>query len=139
VKAFQTVQPETREIYIIDQFINGLFKLEVRSHVQYRHPTTIDSAISFAIEFEAFESSQGILRKPRFEQEQSTSCNNISSKSKENVTLEDIASLLKALNENLSKGNRSRSNSRDRSNIECFKCHAKGHIASNCPTASKEN
>jgi hypothetical protein len=49
----------------------------VRSHVQYRHPSTIDAAIALAIEFEAFENSQGILRKPRFETEQPSSCNTI--------------------------------------------------------------
>jgi hypothetical protein len=140
VKAYPSVQSEAREIYVIDQFINGLIKPEVRSHVQFRHPNTIHSAIALAVEFEAFEGSQGILRKPRFEPEQSQGCNSVSKKSKEPITLDDIASLLKNLTETLSKGNRSRSNSRDRnSSIECYKCHEKGHIASHCSKLLSEN
>ena len=139
-KAYPTIQTDAREIYIIDQFINGLLKPEIRSHVQYRHPLTIDAAIALAVEFEAFEGTHSILRKPRFTSDMPQDCNSITNKGKESSSLEEIASLLKILNETLSRRSRSRSNSRDRNpNIECYKCHEKGHIASKCPTNISEN
>ena len=54
VRAYPTVSPDAREIYIIDQFIHGLIKPDVCSHVQFSHPNSINSAIALAIEFEAF-------------------------------------------------------------------------------------
>ena len=137
-KAYPNVQSNAREMYVIDQFVHGLTRPELRSHVQYRHPSTIDAAIALATEFEAFEGSQGIMRKPRFDYENET-CNQIKQNQQE-VTLNDIADLLKNLTHTLKV--RSRSNSRERTNMsdrECFKCHEKGHIAPNCPNRDKEN
>ncbi|KAH3826385.1 hypothetical protein DPMN_128289 [Dreissena polymorpha] len=78
------------------------------------------------------------MRKPRFDYE-NESCNQMKQNQQE-VTLKDIADLLKNLTQTLKV--RSRSNSRERTNMserECFKCHEKGHIAPNCPSRDKEN
>jgi hypothetical protein len=155
LQAFPGVGQEAREIYVIDQFINGLSRPEIRSHVQFRHPQTINAAIALAVEFEAFEGAQGILKKPRFEED--SQINLISDKvpkqpsshtsRTDSITLSDIAKLI----ENLSlavKRNNSRSNSRGRqesrerskhTNFECFSCHGKGHIATNCPNLKSGN
>ena len=148
LQAFPHINSEAREIYLIDQFIHGLARQELRSHVQYRHPRTIDTAIALAVEFEAFEGTQGILKKPHFENEEQIN----SVKSSENVkiqnhasrseslTLHDIAKMLKELMITVKRSNssRSRSNSADRrlkyDKHECYKCHKKGHIATNCPS-----
>ena len=153
-QAFPGVSQEAREIYVIDQYINGLSRPEVRSHVQYRHPQSIDSAIALAVEFEAFEGSQGILRKPRFEEEGQVntisdiapSVNSHNSRS-DSVTLSDIAKLIEGLAKTI-KRNSSQSRSRDRSDSkeryrnytpECYNCHEKGHIAVSCPKSKSEN
>ena len=146
IQAFQCIPPEAREIYIIDQYINGLTRPEIRSHVQYRHPKTIDSAIALAVEFEAFESSQGILRKPRFEDKLEVNSIN------ENATMQELYKMIENLTKTINRGNRSRSNSRDRSSsrdrsntkkgygdIECYNCHELGHIAPKCPKKKSEN
>jgi hypothetical protein len=154
-QAFPGVSLEAREIYVIDQFINGLFRPEVRSHVQYRHPTTIDSAIALAVEFETFEGSQGILRKPRFEEDsqinavsEPTSQSSQTHKSRaDSVSLNDLAKLIERLTHSISRSNsrsksRERTDSKDRAklhNFECYNCHEKGHIAINCPKSSSGN
>ena len=154
LQAFPSINPEAREIYLIDQFIYGLARPELHSHVQFRHPTSIDAAIALAIEYEAFEGSHGILRKPHFEPEgqinsvktsESTQSQERSSRA-DSITLHDIAKLLQDLMLTIksrnSNSSRSRSNSADRrsklQNAECYHCHKKGHIASNCP-AKQEN
>lgn len=151
IQAFPNINAEAREIYLIDQFIHGLSRPDLRSHIQYRHPNTIDAAIALAVEFEAFEGSQGILRKPHFETESQINTLKSSEHDKsqghssreDTTTLHDIAKLLQDLMITIKRSNscnssRSRSNSADRrlklDSIECYRCHKKGHIASNCDT-----
>ncbi|CAC5394892.1 unnamed protein product [Mytilus coruscus] len=43
----------------------GLGSAELKRHVQFAHPTTLDRAISLAVEFEAFEGAQIYPRKPK--------------------------------------------------------------------------
>jgi hypothetical protein len=54
-----------RESLIVEQYITGLGNQEVKKHVQFAHPNTLDRAISLAVEFEAFEGNCNILRKPK--------------------------------------------------------------------------
>ena len=49
---------------MIDQINCGLNASEIRKHVQFRHPKSVDEAITLAIEYEAFEGPRTILRKP---------------------------------------------------------------------------
>ena len=144
IQAYPEISNEAREMYVIDQFINGLSKPEVRSHVQYRHPSTINSAIALAVEFEAFEETHGILRKPRFEDDivaiQSKNPENDKQSSLDKNIL-DLTKLVKSLSDRMS--NRSRSNSRERSSRrerspgrnenKCWNCSLPGHFADRCP------
>ena len=41
----------------MDQFITGLDRPELKRHVQFGHPRTLNEAISLAMEFESFEGS----------------------------------------------------------------------------------
>jgi hypothetical protein len=58
--AFPEVLSNARKIYVINHFINGLSCPEIRSHIQFRHPSTINAAIALAVKFKAFKGSQGI-------------------------------------------------------------------------------
>ena len=62
--AFPGIPYDAKEIYIIDQFIYGLGNQELKKHVKFKHPKTLDHAISLAVEFESFEGSQNTLSKP---------------------------------------------------------------------------
>ncbi|CAC5411257.1 unnamed protein product [Mytilus coruscus] len=67
--AFPAIPLNIRESLIIEQYISGLANPELKRHVQFSHPTTLDRAISLALEFEAFEGSQTspMIKKPQDE------------------------------------------------------------------------
>ena len=54
-KAFPEILKSARELYTIEQFINSLDDHELRKHVKFNRPLSLDEAISYAVEFEAFE------------------------------------------------------------------------------------
>lgn len=58
------IHVEMRESFIVDQYINGLTNQEMKIHVQFAHPNILHRVISLAVEFEAFEVSYNVLRKP---------------------------------------------------------------------------
>ena len=62
--AFPDTPYDAKEIYIIDQFIHGLGSQELKKHVKFKHPKTLDQAVSLAVEFESFAGSQSTLNKP---------------------------------------------------------------------------
>ncbi|CAC5408205.1 unnamed protein product [Mytilus coruscus] len=64
-RAFPTISVMMRESLIVEQYISGLGSAELKRHVQFAHPTTLDRAISLAVEFEAFEGAQIYPRKPK--------------------------------------------------------------------------
>ena len=65
-RAFPNIPMAMRETLIIEQYVSGLGNPELKRHVQFAHPSTLDRAISLAVEFEAFEGSQNApFRKPR--------------------------------------------------------------------------
>jgi hypothetical protein len=59
MRAFPRIAWEAREDIVVDQYINGLGTLE------FVHPSNLDSAISAAVEFEAFDGTQQTARKPQ--------------------------------------------------------------------------
>lgn len=65
-RAFPTIPVSLREGIIVEQYINGLGSQEIKRHVQFAHPTSLDRAISLALEVEAFEGVQNNTpRKPK--------------------------------------------------------------------------
>ncbi|CAC5403497.1 unnamed protein product [Mytilus coruscus] len=77
--AFPTIPLNIRESLIIEQYISGLANPGLKRHVQFSHPTTLDRAISLALEFEAFEGSQisPVIKKPQDEDLISPICTSI--------------------------------------------------------------
>ena len=53
--AYPRMPPEAREDLAIDQFISGLPSKDLKKHVQFGHPQSLDSAIALATEFDSFE------------------------------------------------------------------------------------
>jgi hypothetical protein len=65
LKAFPNMSTDAQEQWVLDQFTLGLINVELRRHVQFGHPHDLNEAISYAIEFEAFESgNKDKLKKP---------------------------------------------------------------------------
>ena len=66
-RAFPSIPFDARESLIIEQYISGLGDADLKRHVQFSHPSSLDNAISLALEFEASEGSQIVPRKPKSE------------------------------------------------------------------------
>lgn len=74
IKAYPNCSFASVETHVIDQFIYGLGDIDLRKHVQFNHPSTIDKAIALAVEYESFVGKCDERRKPgmnqvRFEDE----------------------------------------------------------------------
>lgn len=55
--AYPNLPVNALETVVVDQHILGLGEHEVKRHVQFGHPKSLESAIALAVEFEAFEGS----------------------------------------------------------------------------------
>jgi hypothetical protein len=62
-RTFPNIPLSSRESLVIDQYISGLGDLELKKYVQFAHLSTLDKAISLAVEFEGTHSKT--LVKPR--------------------------------------------------------------------------
>ncbi|CAG2204998.1 unnamed protein product [Mytilus edulis] len=144
------------EQLVINQFILGLAHVEMEKHVQFAHPTTLETAIAQAVEFEAFTNAQEMPRKPKAEEfsykiaainkenkqnkeeklEKQVEVQN-NSEIKEIITsfnkcFEKISEKLDDIKKPTRETNQ-KSFYRDRREpIECWKCGKKGHIERYC-------
>ena len=64
LKAYPRVNFSGVETHVIDQFIQGLGNAELKKHVQFHHPQTLDQAISLAVEYGSFVGPSDTIRKP---------------------------------------------------------------------------
>ena len=142
-----------QEQWVLDQFVNGLGNSEIRKHVQFAHPRKLHEAISLATEYECFEmSSSRRNTKPV----KGSICN-VKDKQEDKV-LKDILSNLKKMNDRVDKlvdelKTIKSSKQSDYQNkktllhnlkdVECYRCHEKGHYSRDCPknptTSGKSN
>lgn len=109
--AFPDIPSNWREPFIIDQFITGVGTPDLRKHISFKHPKTLDSAIALAVEYEAFEGCPG-LRKPTvsFEDDLPKSTTTLVEtvqrspiKEKSNATKSELASLENSIKECMDK------------------------------------
>ena len=62
VRAFPNIPHDCQEQWVLDQFVLGLDRPELKKHVQFGHPRTLNEAISLAMEYESFEYGDGQKR-----------------------------------------------------------------------------
>lgn len=123
--AFPDMSYADREIVILEQFMNGVGNIDIRSHVILHHPKTLENAISSATEFEAVKGQQLSITKPG-------SVHAVQSSQVKSP--DELLSALKSLQISLNKlANTQRGGKRQTGKaIECYNCHEMGHIAKYC-------
>lgn len=162
-RAFPSIPIEMRESLIVEQYISGLGNQDIKRHIQFAHPSTLDRAISLAVEFEAFEGSYNVLRKPNESVHSNVMALTNTGTSEKNIqktpchsnletsrldrledSMRDVKESLKNL---LNKPERPRQvekteqrihtrspiKTRDSQKFTCFNCNEEGHISRNCP------
>lgn len=146
-RAFPTVPVSLRESIVVEQYINGLGRQELRRHVQFAHPTTLDRAISLALEFEAFEGVQNNTpHKPKDTEIQSVRALKATDESNnlENKRLSELEKSLALMQKSIKKlTERDNQNGRIISRrtqdetrkkiVKCYNCNQTGHISKFCP------
>lgn len=65
-RAFPNEPNSSLEIHVIDQYLNGLGNYELKKHLTFKHPQTLQQAISCASEYEAIEGPLDKIREPTF-------------------------------------------------------------------------
>jgi len=123
-RAYREIDSGMREDLLIDQFVAGLGDKEIRKHVQFGHPKTLDEAISLAGEYIAFQGLPGdTTRKPENESQ-------VRHVGESEVALRKELDQMKKMIENLT--NRPVTGS-----YACWSCGERGHFASRCPNQGR--
>lgn len=105
-RAFPNEPNSSLEIHVIDQYLNGLGNYELKKHLTFKHPQTLQQAISCASEYEAIEGPLDKIRVPTFcpVSESGDKVLAVKQKSKKVEEKEDLESILsRLLDEKLEK------------------------------------
>ena len=154
-QAYPTLNLASTEALVVDQFVEGIGNRDLKRYVQLlNRPKTLDQAISFAIEYEAFEGPVENVRKPQFSDEVTYHTYVVDqskhAKQAENLNLEEkIKNILiqelknentkstvnETVRKNLDENTHVKpvnENLKRRSVITCDYCGKKGHIQTRC-------
>lgn len=154
LKAFPTESAEGRETRLIDKFLEGLQDNDMRKHVVFQHPESIEGAVSIATELEAYDEAQRVngVKKPK-DCERSfalteSETNWVKSLEKKigqlSLEFQSTRRTVSSLNEQMTgRANRSQFNKKDTnrknlSEVVCYKCGLNGHFKRDCPNNAPE-
>lgn len=146
LKAYPHVTYSALEAQIIDHFIHGLGHYELKKHVQFHHPLSLDQAIAYAMEYEAFDGSLDHVKKPftcnepEIERDQGMIHMRTIQKRDNSVTREEIENIIDRkleklkteIKDLLTVSKASTQEPKTRSEIICNYCKGLGHIESRC-------
>ncbi|XP_069110020.1 uncharacterized protein [Argopecten irradians] len=146
VLAFPDLSTREVERRSIEQFVEGLGNFEIQRYVQFSHPTTLEEAVSRAIEHESFVNRHGVpTRKPKgedlvndFHHVQAVSNENEGGGNPVASVTDDLKTLLleqfDTLNKTLSQrfARSSKRGRRDPTQIVCYACGKMGHLSYDC-------
>ena len=127
-KAYRNQTVEAQEQWVLDQFIQGLNSVEMRGHVTFGHPNTLNQAISLATEFEAFQTSNNDRRKPS---PVMGSVNAMSSPKVTNETNDKRQTTPTRITEQ-KQSQSSSTGSSTRTKMECRYCKRTNHVIEDC-------
>ena len=158
-KAYPHMPSVARDQWILDSFTQGLQNIDMQKHIQFQHPKNVNEAISAAVEYDAFETSNlDKIKKPINAEVQSIQykpyTNNTEMETLKNEMAE-IKSLLKQnqntstntenvnrnphnYNSNYNSNYKTNQNGQnngqkfDKKNAECYFCRKKGHLKDEC-------
>ena len=60
---------DCREINVLEQYLNNIGSSDLKEHVIFRHPKSVDEAIAYTVEYEAVKGIQVFTSKPKTEQD----------------------------------------------------------------------
>ena len=151
-QAYPSLDLVSIEALVVDQFVEELGNRDLKWYVQLiNRPKTLDQAISYAIEYEAFEGPLENIKKPQFsdevtyhtyviDQDKQTEDQNLEKKIK-NIIIYELKNENKStaketekkiLDENICIKKPVNENNKKRSLIICYYCGKRGHIQTRC-------
>lgn len=147
-RAFPNIPLANLENLVVDQYISGFGNLELKKYVQFSHPSTLDKAISLAVEFEAFDSTHRSINKPHNPEfmrgppvmalQNRENRADQKSLSETEILLSDMNKAIKELQSAISEIKSNQVTNRQ-STIKCYTCGQPGHTSRQCSQGSKHN
>ncbi|MEW8548365.1 MAG: hypothetical protein AB2693_33100 [Candidatus Thiodiazotropha sp.] len=145
--AFPDMPYECREINVLEQYLNTVGSTDLKEHVIFRHPKSLDEAISHTVEYEAVKGNQTVPSKPSNDEGyvQAVKHNQKEIPNTKHNTYEQLNQLIDTMNSCMEKWNKTlehmqqinkakaKQSGKNYSNYTCYQCNMKGHIARNCP------
>ena len=136
---------------VLEQYLLGVGSTDLREHIIFRHPKTVDEAIAHTVEYEAVKGTYSGPVKPLFDEKAHSNAvrvkqaNTSEQDTQPTCTHTDINDMLQKLlkcMEQLTEYSNKQTRYRVRRNledVECFRCHKKGHYANKCPNKGNPN
>ncbi|XP_046378004.1 uncharacterized protein LOC124150124 [Haliotis rufescens] len=126
--AYPTSTYSSLEVHLIDQFLTGLHSFDMRKHVTFAHPQTLENAISYAIEFEAVDGSR--RKKPETLDRGAGINQTVQPVGSTGMALETVAKMIDDRLESFKCSLRSVTPN------TCYVCNQPGHFRDRCPNLS---